>query len=263
MIKDTYTDLIYDRRRIIIDWVAIIQAPFIFIAVTYLAGLEMNVLWIMKGIMAYVLYCIVVKGNTFLYSLRLLDNHVLEELLKIKTSHQDKNIDFIRWSKYRNDQRKISIHSILLLIVVTIILKILFPEYYRDTFLVLFYADGGLFLFMTLNNVKKYTLGLINAFDLLLNSKKIANSNGNLPKLRAPLSYGRVIGESFIVTLVYFIGLYKFIDMGTFQYIQYSMALFILYTTTRVFIQMRRYFYSGLHRIDTIREIIFREHGPE
>jgi len=263
MIKDTYTDLIYDEKRIIIDWVAIIQAPFIFIAVTYLAGLEMNVLWIMKGIMAYVLYCIVVKGNTFLYSLRLLDNHVLEELLKIKTSHQDKNIDFIRWSKYRRYQRKISIRSILLLIVVTIILKILFPKYYRDTFLVLFYADGGLFLFMTLNNIKKYTSGLINYFEVLLNSKKIDNSSNSLPKIREPLSYSRVISETTIVTLLYFLGLYKLMEMGTFQYIQYTMALFILYATTRVFIQMRRYFYSGLHRIDTIREIIFREHGPE
>jgi len=260
MIKDMYTDLIYDKRRIIVNWITIIQAPFIFLAVIYLFKLPLNITWAMKWTMAFVLFCIFVKGRSFLHSIRLVNTLVLEELSSTETFQQE-NIDFISWSKYKNYEKKISFYSLIFVIVSTVISRIFYPEYYRDIFLVLFYADGCLFFFLTLNNVKKYTAGLIRSFAVLLNSKKIDNSSDSLPKVREPLSYGRVIGETFIVTLLYFVFLYQFMDIEIFQYIQYTMALFILYATTRVFIQIRRYFYSSLQLIDTIREI--KGHIPE
>ena len=250
MIKDKYIDLIYDKRRKIIEWILIIQLPFIFLLGSYLFQISLTMTWLMKLTMAFWLYCILIKRKTFLYSIKIVDKNILNEF-NTETIQRD---NLTSWSRYKNYERKISTYSIFLLLVCIVLTRIFLFDYYRDIFLILFYIEGGLFFLINLDNIRRYTEGLKSFFAKQSVFKNITNSKNLFGKIREPLSYKQMVGESLILTLLYLLILFFIFKMGTFQYIQYSIAVFILYATTRLFIQMRRYFYSVLEFVDTIRE---------
>jgi hypothetical protein len=248
--RSSYRELIYDKRRNIADWVVICQAPIIFTVIAYFFKLPLDITWAIKWSMAFVIGCILIKGRSFLHEIHIVDRHFREDKLIISDPHHERPSNYIQWSNYRNYQRKRSSQSIILVILFTVISRILFPEYYWDIFLILFYIDGGLFLFITLNDIKKYISGLINFFSEKLDSS--ISTHNNLNKLNEPLKYRRFIMEAMIITLIYMIVIDKILEMGIFQYIQYSLAFFIIYLIGRLFIQLRQYFVSALKYIDNV-----------
>jgi hypothetical protein len=248
--KEPLLDLFFDKRRNVVEMIMIIQAPFIFFAVAYLFGLEISVIWVIKAILAFVLFIILIKGRSFLHGMTLVSDQIASETL-VDPTLRDKNTDFIPWNKYRKRIRRLSMYSIIVLIAITLIARYYVPAYYRDIFLVLIYLDSFIFVFLTLNNANKYILLTTTTF-LDYKSGETLQNHENIFKARTP-NFKFIIYEFLLLAFILLILLNQIIELRTFQYVQYFMVLFILYFTSRRLIQTRRYFISCVQFIDKIR----------